>query len=239
MKRFELLSFPDEVALSHAAAAQWLATISPAHSTAPRQCVALSGGRIARSFFSALTTQSLAQGVSLTHLHFFWADERCVPPTDPESNFALAQTYLFEPLAISPTQIHRIPGEHPPEAAAAQAAETLRRLAPKWEDGLPALDFVFLGMGEDGHVASLFPDTECQMSSNAPLYLVVSAPKPPRQRISLNYSVIVAARHVWILISGSGKQSALAASMGGNDTTPLSRVLNRRIHSVLWKVAEA
>jgi 6-phosphogluconolactonase len=113
---FELKFFADDKALSAAAARDWLALLQK--SSGP-YTVALSGGRIAKSFFAAVADLAKASGTSLANVHFFWADERCVPPTDPESNFLLAQENLFRPLAIAPERIHRLKGESSPAAAVA------------------------------------------------------------------------------------------------------------------------
>ena len=122
----------------------------------------------------------------LANVQFFWADERCVPPDDTESNFRLANELLFAPLKISESQIHRIRGELPPETAAAQAAAELRRFASSNANGQPVLDLIFLGMGEDGHVASLFPDEMEIAGSDKAVYRAVNnSPKPPPNRITI------------------------------------------------------
>lgn len=148
--------------------------------------------------------------------HFFWADERCVPPDDVESNFKLANELLFTPLRIAPAQIHRLRGELPPEEAVERANAELARVAP-FENGERALDLIFLGMGEDGHVASLFQnamfDLEKNAKCNSAFIFVPNSPKPPPRRISLNYKAIAAARQVWVLASGRGKEDALRRSV--------------------------
>src|SRR6185436_18362512 len=100
---------------------------------------------------------SNARGVSLANVHFFWADERCVPPNDPESNCAAAREHFFQPLAIAPHKVHRIQGELPPDHAAELATTEIKSIVSADTFGQPQLDLIFLGMGEDGHVASLFP----------------------------------------------------------------------------------
>ena len=191
-------------------------------------CVALAGGRIVRSFFSAVTQHVKAQRLSLHRVHFFWSDERCVPPTDGESNFRAAHELLLVPLAIPETQIHRIEGERPPEQAASKAETEVRRVVPVAREGQPVFDLVFLGMGEDGHVASLFPgETEDAMTSEA-VFRSVRAVKPPPQRVTLGYPALAVARQVWVLASGAGKETALRQSMAPDGRTPLARVLKQR-----------
>ena len=157
MNNFELVSFADDAQLAEAAADRWLKEINQASRMDRGHCVALSGGRIARRFFSAAAGLAKARDLILSSVHFFWSDERCVPPSNLESNFAIARELLLGPLQVPESHIHRIHGEEPPELAAAEAAADLCRTAPLNGAGQPVLDLIFLGMGEDGHVASLFP----------------------------------------------------------------------------------
>ena len=120
---FELLAFAGPDDLAKAAASAWLDEIEAANRTGGKHSVALSGGRITQKFFNATVEQGRARAVDFGNVHFFWADERCVPPTDPESNFKMANELLFAPLKISEKQIHRLRGEDAP-AVALQKAET-------------------------------------------------------------------------------------------------------------------
>ena len=114
------------------------------------------------------------------------------------------------PLGIPAHHIHRIRGETPPGAAAAQAETELRDLAPPGQGGQPVLDLVFLGMGEEGHVASLFPGEPPEIVASPAVYRPVTASKPPPRRITLGYPAIAAARQVWVLAAGPGKDQAFA-----------------------------
>src|SRR5262249_49725561 len=140
------------------AASAWLDLVESTSRKGTAHHVALSGGRISRNFFSDVVAQARARKISFGRVHFFWADERCLPPDDAESNYRLARELLFEPLNVSADCIHRIRGEDPPDAAARAAATELSDRVSKNNSGQPALDLIFLGLGEDGHVASLFPD---------------------------------------------------------------------------------
>lgn len=200
--------------------------------TTPQWSAALSGGRIAREFFAALAQAGREHAALWDAVEFFWADERCVPPDHPESNFALAQALLLGPTAVRPERIHRIRGELDPEEAARLASAELAGCVPARPDGVPVLDWVFLGMGEDGHVASLFPGDPAADSKE--FYRAVIAPKPPPRRVTLSYDVLGAAREVWVLVSGPGKEAALRASLSAGGTTPLARVLQRRRHTRIY-----
>jgi 6-phosphogluconolactonase len=151
-----------------------------------------------------------------------------VTTADPGSNFRSAHECLFEPLGIEPSRIHRIRGEIAPELAAAEAEAELRRFAPPNATGQPVLDLVLLGMGEDGHVASLFPGESESERRSPRVYRPVVAPKPPPRRITLGYGVLAAAREVWVLVSGAGKEAALAESLSAEGQTPLAHVLRSR-----------
>lgn len=218
----QVASFPNSAELAATVAREWLLKAEnkkPFH-------VAFSGGRIAAEFFRATTADVQRHGKRLEHVHFFWADERCVPPDDPESNFALANRFLFDPLSVPNEQVHRIRGELAPALAAAEADKDIRRLISATASGHPVLDLVFLGMGEDGHVASLFPNS-VDAEPTARTYIDVMGPKPPPKRVSLTYGALAAATDVWVLVSGAGKEAALKESLAGGKT-PLGRVVAMR-----------
>ena len=229
MANYELLSFANADELARAAAGAWLDEIEAANHVGKTFCVALSGGRIAQKFFAATVTQARARAVSFEHVHFFWADERCVPPTDPDSNFKMANELLLVPLKISADKIHRLRGEDSPSAAVKIAEAELCRIAPSNEQQQPVLDLVLLGMGEHGHVASLFPGAAAKiLDISVPFLVVKNSPKPPPTRISLSYKMIFAAKNIAILVSGAGKEAALRESLSPKGGTPLARVIQRR-----------
>jgi 6-phosphogluconolactonase len=234
MQKFELISFANADELATRAASAWLDEIATANHAARPHCVALSGGRITQKFFAATVEQTKARAISLGLVHFFWADERCVPPADPESNFKMANELLFAPLKISENQIHRIHGEDLPEVAAQKATMNICRVAPKNSDGQPILDLIFLGMGEDGHIASLFPNKTEGTIPTETFCVVKNSPKPPPNRISLSYAAIAAAKQVWVLASGAGKEVALRDSLDFSGKTPLARVIQSRPHTSIY-----
>jgi 6-phosphogluconolactonase len=229
LKTFELISFAAADELAAAVAVAWLDEVEAANRTAKTHCVALSGGRITRKIFAAVAEQAKTRAVSLGRVHFFWADERCVPPDDPESNFRLAQELLFAPLKIGDAQIHRIHGEDSPETAAKAASTEISQIAPLNEAGQPVLDIIFLGLGEDGHVASLFPGEPDVLILDKVIYRAVkNSPKPPPNRVTFSYASITAAQQVWVLVSGAGKEAALRESLCSQGRTPLARLTQFR-----------
>src|ERR1035438_2609826 len=113
MNIFELMSFRSAQELAQAAAIAWLQDLEKSDRTGNHYCVALSGGRIAQDFFSAVVKAAQGRLAAFRTVHFFWADERCVPPSDSESNYRVAAEHLFAPLKILDSQIHRVRGEAP------------------------------------------------------------------------------------------------------------------------------
>jgi 6-phosphogluconolactonase len=226
MKNLDVTRFSSRVELAEAVAKDWLSLLLGFPSG---HLVALAGGRIASTFFDAVTTHAVASDASFEHVHFFWSDERCVPPDHPDSNFRVANRELLGPLGISQDKIHRIRGELNPSQAATEAEAEINLIAPPNSAGLPVLDLVLLGMGEDGHVASLFPKAPASVIESQSAYLAVrSSSKPPPVRISLSYAAIAAARQVWVLVSGPGKEESFRQSLRPNGNTPLAHILQLR-----------
>jgi len=228
MGNFKLISFASADELAQAVAGAWLEKVEAAGRAGQRHLVALSGGRVARPFFVAAVKEARARGVSFHPVHFFWADERCVLPDDPESNFRLAHEVLLAPLQIPEDRVHRIRAEQEGTLAAAEAEAELRLAAPRSSSGQPVLDLILLGMGEDGHVASLFPCEDGTGADSRSVYRVVTAPKNPPHRITIGFPAIAAAREVWVLASGSGKEAAMRQSLDPSGQTPLAQVLRQR-----------
>jgi 6-phosphogluconolactonase len=227
----ELLTFPTPTALANEAARRFVAAIPDNREF----FVALSGGRISKLFYQEIVVETRRVAKNLGHVHFFFADERCVPPTDPESNFLTARQFLFDPLHIRAEQIHRVHGEVEDEYAAKEAEAELCRLAPMDAVGQPILDLVILGMGEDGHTASLFPGESHFAIDDPAVYRAVTAVKPPPRRITLGYAPLRAAADVWVLASGNGKETALRRVLADtNEPPPLGRVLRARRNSLIF-----
>ncbi len=231
MNNLELKNFASDVELAEYTAVLWLEQVKKK----PAQTVAISGGTIARLFFQKIAKRAMAEKIFLSDVHFFWADERCVPPTDPESNFALANENLFARLNIQPDKIHRLCGELDQAEAVTHANHEITRVLSPGTLEVPVLDIVFLGLGPDGHVASLFPNARLEvLTSEQPFLSIENSPKPPPKRISLSFAAIAAANEVWVLVSGVGKENALRESISENGKTSLARVLQMRQHTKIF-----
>ena len=222
-----LRTFDSAKDLAREAALRWL----DAMADCDLFTVALSGGRIPKLLYAEVVAQ--ASEDAFAKAHFFWGDERCVSPTDEESNFKLAAVRLLLALRVPESQVHRILTERGEAFAVQQAESEICRIADLDETGQPVLDLVFLGLGEDGHVASIFPgDTEA-METQA-VYRAVTGPKPPPRRITLGYPALAAAREVGVLAAGEGKKEALGTSLADDGDTPLARVLKSRTHTEIF-----
>lgn len=235
MSGYNIITCKDAAALAESAGerfVQWSRATSPYPSRIRR--VALSGGRVARHFLSELAARHHASNELLAGVHFFWADERCVPAHDSESNYRLARESLFDPARIAPTFIHRIPGELTPSVAAACAEDEFRALSQPGQSSNPVFDLVILGMGEDGHVASLFPGTSPGQEAIDRIYVAVRGPKPPPDRVSLTYAALFAAEEVWVLVAGAGKAAVLEDSLSPSGATPLAQVVRHRRQTSIW-----
>ncbi|MGQ9897759.1 MAG: 6-phosphogluconolactonase [Acidobacteriota bacterium] len=200
-----ILTFPTPEELARQAAASFVAQAAAAVAARGKFSVVLSGGTTPRIVFCFLAGAEFASQVDWSKVHFFWGDERPVPPDHPESNFRLAQEYLLGPLGIAPENIHRIQGELPPAEAAAQYDAHLTAFfgaAPR------RFDLIHLGMGEDGHTASLFPYTAALDKAEA---CVVSNDVPHRHmtRITFTAALINAARAVEFFVTGASKAAVL------------------------------
>ena len=178
--------------------------------------LALSGGTTPGSTYKLLAGEAAALG----EVELWFADERCVPPEDEQSNYLLADRTLIAPAGLPPERVHRMAGELGPErGAAAYAEELTARLGG--EGTLPVLDLIVLGIGPDGHVASLFPGAPTLDAGEEAIALGVSdSPKPPPERITLSLAVLRAARGCLLLATGTSKADAVNAMLG----EPTSRV---------------
>lgn len=229
MGEAHVISFATDDLLAAEVAAQWISAIAAAQAAGRKHLVALSGGRITKKLFTHAVEEARKRQVSFQGVEFFWADERCVPPDDPESNFLLANETLFKPVNIAEKSVHRIRGELDVTTAVRLASEELSLIASERLNSVPFLDLVLLGMGEDGHVASLFPGDLRTAQDQESLFLAIeNSPKPPPRRVTLGHGPIAKANETWVLASGKGKETALRASLSAGGATPLAQVIQHR-----------
>ena len=174
-------------------------------------------------------------------MRFFWGDERCVPPDHPQSNYGQARRALLDQVPAPAENIHRVRGEWEPSAAAEDYVRQLRESANPGE-AWPRFDWVFLGLGADGHTASLFPGSPLPTASDAPALAVTADYEGrPAQRVTLTPQVLNAARVVAFLVTGRNKADAVAATLTGPRDPrrwPAQRI-NPGVGELLWWLDQA
>jgi len=193
VSEFTVLDTPEDVAA--AAAAEVAELISQGSRT-----LVLAGGTTPRRCYELLAKLDVAWG----RVTVLFGDERCVPPDHPDSNYRMAREALLD--QVAPATVHRMPGELGPDEAAAAYAHVVAGLAP--------LDLVILGIGEDGHTASLFPGHEV-LNAKGWVAGVRNSPKPPPERVTLTLGALRGAHRVIVLATGAGKAQAVALAKRG------------------------
>jgi 6-phosphogluconolactonase len=208
----------DPAALARAAADSFVAIARCAVNAHGQFAVALAGGSTPKSLYDLLAAgeaQSVREAVPWERAHVFWGDERHVPPTHPDSNYRMAFEVLLSRVPVSSDRIHRIQAEDPDAGAAAAAyEETLRDVFGLTGGQLPVFDLILLGMGPEGHTASLFPGSEA-LHERVRLVVAPWVEKVKAHRITLSPPVLTNADAVVVLVSGAGKAQALQAVLEG------------------------
>jgi 6-phosphogluconolactonase len=216
VSRPALVVLDDPEAVAQAAAERFVAVARAARAARGRAAVALSGGSTPRRLHDLLAAPPFASRVDWTALEVFWGDERCVPPTHPDSNFRMARETLLDRVPVRSDGIHRIAAEgDDPDAAAASYERELARVLGGTPGGVPpALDLILLGMGADGHTASLFPDTPA-LHERRRWAVATRLAGPGGGRITLTYPVLARAAHVMFLVTGRDKAGTLHQVLDG------------------------
>ena len=206
--RFEIRVLPDASEAAEAAARELVAAFSDSLADHGRFRVTFSGGSTPKLLFDRLAGDTFRPLVDWTRARVFFVDERCVPPGDGRSNYRLAKEHLLDPLRVPPENVFRMRGEEDPHRAAAEYDAALER---EFEpDGPPRFDYVLLGLGTDGHTASLFPGTEA-LEETSRRAVENYVPKLAEWRLTLTLPVLNAARRVVFLVVGAEKRDAVAA----------------------------
>lgn len=183
-----------------------------------RFLIALSGGSTPKALFQLLATQAYATQIDWQNTRIFWGDERLVPPDDPGSNYKLAMDTLLSLVPIPIENIHRAKGELDVETAVVDYTQQLQQLAPPHQP-FPQFDLALMGLGSDGHTASLFPGAIPNKETSQPVMAVTADyDGRPAQRITLTPLLFNAARHILFLATGEKKATALAAVLNRQDT---------------------
>ncbi|MFG0261155.1 MAG: 6-phosphogluconolactonase [Novipirellula sp. JB048] len=202
----ETKTFADPAALAAAFAsdfAAWVKTQSQDKIT-----VALSGGSTPKRLFE-LWASEYADKIDWSRIHFFWGDERCVAPDDSESNYGVAKALLFDKIEIAEENVHRVLGEADPEEERLRYENEIYQHVEVDENAVPQFDLVILGMGSDGHTASIFPH-QSQFLKSVQVCEVAIHPETAQKRITLTGPVLNRAKKVAFLITGEEKADVLA-----------------------------
>ena len=223
MTSFEVLDGPSDVA--RATADRFVAAALDAIEQRGIFRVALSGGGTPKQVYPLLLEPQRRDKVDWGSVDFFWGDERAVPPDHPESNFGVAYGMLISQLPdVRPDRIHRMPAEAQDLDAAALSYESELRLAfAARGDEPPSFDLVWLGMGPDGHTASLFPGSPA-VDETKRWVVAAWAPAQEAWRMTLTFGVLNAARHVIFVVTGADKADALRETCTGSSDLPAARV---------------
>ncbi len=202
-----------------------------------RFTVALSGGSLPKLLAPRLIVEPLRDDIDWSAWHVFFADERCVPLTHPDSNYRLVMEEFFSYLDIPGDQIYALDPWLSPDEAAVTYEQTVRRVFYPEPGRLPRFDLILLGMGEDGHTASLFPDHPLLDETERWVAPIFDSPKPPPERITLTLPLINHAANVAFIATGAGKADILPQVLSST-TLPAGRV---RPHNgdLRWFVDEA
>ena len=208
----------DAADLAREAAEHFVALAGKAVATRGQFTVALAGGSTPRAAYALLASDERAARVDWLRVHVFWGDERCVPPDHPDSNYRMAREALLDHVPVPTDNVHRIQGELNPDQAASIYQDELQAVLGTGE----RFDLILLGMGVDGHTASLFPGTTA-LEERERAVVAVYVEKMQSWRVTLTLPTINAARHVLFLVSGDAKAEALAQINAG-DRLPASLV---------------
>ena len=215
----EIVVEPTAAQLADAVGARLVATLVSAQSVRPLAFLAVTGGGILEQVLAAVRDLPARDSVDWQRVSLWWGDERFVPAHSDDRNDRAAFRVLFDALPLDPANVHRMPAAGAEfgddvEAAAAAYAAALASAADPGED-VPHFDAVLLGIGPDGHCASLFPEQPGVYVDDAAVIAVPDSPKPPPTRISLTFRALDAANEVWIIASGTAKAPAVAMALSG------------------------
>ncbi len=241
MSEPEIVVTTDAAALAALAARRFVQVVGAAQSHSRNARVALSGGSTPRALFALLANDEFINRVDWRAIDVFWGDERTVPPDHPDSNYRMASETLLSLVPIPENHVHRMRCELGPDEAAREYEREIKTVFQGASpSNPPQFDLVLLGIGGDGHTASLFPDTDALSVRNR---LVVANPVPRQQtiRLSLTVPVLLAAKEVLFLVAGSDKAPAVQRAIEGawNPAETPSQYLREAHGHVVWLLDKA
>ncbi|MFX0592118.1 6-phosphogluconolactonase [Melissospora conviva] len=229
--------------LAEAVAARLIVRLLDAQADRGQASVVLTGGRIAIAVYQAVRRLPAADAVDWSRVDVWWGDERFLPAGDPERNETQARAALLDHLPLDPRRVHPMPSSdgvagNDPERAAAWYAEALATAARPGTALLPHLDVLLLGLGEDGHVASVFPEHPVGYETR-PVSAVRGSPKPPPVRLTLTLPAINTAEEVWLVAAGAAKAQAVGMALAGAGPFQLPAAGVHGVSRTLWLLDRA
>lgn len=226
---------PTRQSLADAAAARLVVAVVDAISTRGVAHISMTGGSMGSEIIRSLAHEPARAAVDWSRVHVWWGDERYLPSGDPDRNCTQSDDAGLLTLGLVTEHVHRIPGPDRSDSVEESAAEYAEELR---EDGDGGFDVMVLGVGEDGHCASLFPHHPAADTTGTPTVAVHDSPKPPATRVSLTREALEHSREVWFLVSGSGKADAVRRGVEGS---PFAQTPAAHVHGeerTLWLVDE-
>lgn len=239
MNKPELIICRDAEELYRKAAERFVVLAQQAAQERDRFIVALSGGSMPRGLYALLATAEYRERIPWSQVHLFWGDERCVPPDRPESNYRMVQESLLSKISIPERNVHRMAGEKEPQIAAAEYEAELKSFFQLSEGAGARFDLILLGLGEDGHTASLFPGSEA-LEDTEHLVAAVYVEKLKSHRLTLTLPVLNQAAQIMFLVAGASKAAILKEVLNADPISsnlPAAKV--RPVNGQLtWMVTE-
>lgn len=229
--------------LAQAVAARMIVKVLDAQADRGQASIVLTGGRIATAIYQAVRELPARDAVDWSRVDVWWGDERFLPSGHPDRNETQAGTSLLDVVPLDPARVHPMPASDgpigaDPEAAAAYYATALAAAARPGTATLPHFDVLLLGVGEDGHVASIFPGHPVGYESR-PVSAVRGSPKPPPVRLTLTLPAINTAEEVWLVAAGAGKARAVGLALAGAGPVQLPAAGVRGLSRTLWLLDRA
>jgi 6-phosphogluconolactonase len=232
----------DAEGLAHAVAARLITRLVDVQSSGKVAQVVLTGGRVASAVYRAVAESPARSAIDWRRVEFWWGDERFLPAGDPERNETQAREALLDQVDVDPARVHPMAadtGQGAEAAAAAYASELAKAMSAGDRDGVPTFDVLLLGVGPDGHVASLFPEHPALHSEDVATIAVHGSPKPPPTRISLTFPALNRSHEVWFVVSGEDKAKAVRLALAETGRLQIPAAGLQGLNRTLWLLDEA